>query len=420
MTEQFFTKTPALKGIVKQRYADFMVEEILIDGTVCKIKRFNTPFEEREAITEMIIPPRTDEEYLLLEMEKINYDTNTALAFLARGLNISKKRMGYAGLKDKRAITCQQISLYLPNEELIKKFGVKGIELRNPKWSKKRTELGDLAGNEFTITIRGLEQSEEEITKIIKEFSIELEKGVPNFFGNQRFGGKRMITHRVGKLMLKNKFEEAVMLYLTETYAEEKIELKNARINLAKTRDFKQALKEFPQKDARTEKAMLNHLIKNPTDFNGAFSVLPKKMSYLFTHAIQSDIYNKILQKRMEKYKDKALEPIEGDVLIEGVPAIILPGYESVYATSEAGEIEKEVMKKENLSFEDFKTEQMSELSSKGDRKPILLKPRDFKLIKLFDDEYNEGKKAITIKFFLTKGNYATTILKELLKEEIF
>ncbi|MDD4128783.1 MAG: tRNA pseudouridine(13) synthase TruD [Candidatus ainarchaeum sp.] len=420
MTEQFFTKTPALKGIVKQRYADFMVEEILIDGTVCKIKRFNTPFEEREAITEMIIPPRTDEEYLLLEMEKINYDTNTALAFLARGLNISKKRMGYAGLKDKRAITCQQISFYLPNEELIKKFGVKGIELRNPKWSKKRTELGDLAGNEFTITIRGIEQSEEEITKIIKEFSIELEKGVPNFFGNQRFGGKRMITHRVGKLMLKNKFEEAVMLYLTETYAEEKIELKNARINLAKTRDFKQALKEFPQKDARTEKAMLNHLIKNPTDFNGAFSVLPKKMRYLFTHAIQSDIYNKILQKRMEKYKDKALEPIEGDVLIEGVPAIILPGYESTFASEEAGEIEKEVMKKENLSFEDFKTEQMSELSSKGDRKPILLKPRDFKLIKIFDDEYNEGKKAITIKFFLTKGNYATTILKELLKEEIF
>ncbi|MGI6589987.1 MAG: tRNA pseudouridine(13) synthase TruD [Candidatus Iainarchaeum sp.] len=417
---QFFTKTPALKGIVKQRYADFMVEEILVDGTKCEIKRFDKPFEEREITKEMIIPPRNEEEYLLLEMEKINYDTNTALAFLARGLNLSKKRMGYAGLKDKRAITCQQISLYLPKEELVKKFGVKGIELRNPKWSKKRTELGDLLGNEFTITIRGITQTEEEITNIIEEFSKEVKQGVPNFFGNQRFGGKRMITHRVGKLLLKEKIEEAIMLYLTETYPEEKIELKNARINLAKTRDYKQALKEFPSKDARTEKAILNHLTKHPNDFAGALNTIPKKMRYLFTHAVQSDIYNKILQKRIEKYKDEALKQIDGDEIVNGEPTILLPGYESTYSKGEAGEIEKEVMKEENLTFEDFKMNKLSELSSKGDRKSILLKPQNFTLTKIFDDEYNEGKKAITIKFFLTKGNYATTILRELIKEEIF
>lgn len=416
---QFFTKTPALKGIVKQRYADFMVEEILVDGTKCEIKRFDKPFEEREITKEMIIPPRNEEEYLLLEMEKINYDTNTALAFLARGLNLSKKRMGYAGLKDKRAITCQQISLYLPKEELVKKFGVKGIELRNPKWSKKRTELGDLLGNEFTITIRGITQTEEEITNIIEEFSKEVKQGVPNFFGNQRFGGKRMITHRVGKLLLAGRFEEAVMLYLTETYEEEKVELKNARINLAKSKDLKNALREFPF-DARTERAIINHLVRYPNDFAGAFGVLPKKIRYLFSHAIQSDIYNKILQRRMEKYKDKALEPIEGDVLIEGVPAIILPGFESTFASGAAGEIEKEIMQEENVTFEDFKTEKMSELSSKGDRKPILLKPENFTIEKIFNDDFNEGKKAVTIKFFLSRGNYATTILKELLKEEIF
>lgn len=419
MEEQFFTKTPALKGRVKQRYADFMVEEVLIDGTKCEIKRFNIPFEEREATPEIIIPPRTDEEYLLVEMEKINYDTATALALLSRGLNVSKKRIGYAGLKDKRAITAQRISIYLPEEELVKKFGVKGIEIRNPKWSKDRTELGHLKGNDFTITIRDISNTEEEITKIINDFISEANKGVPNFFGNQRFGGKRMITHRVGKLLLAGRFEEAVMLYLTETYEEEKVELKNARINLAKSKDLKQALREFPF-DARTERAIINHLVRYPNDFAGAFGVLPKKIRYLFSHAVQSDIYNKILQRRMEKYKDKALEPIEGDVLIEGVPAIILPGFESTYATEKAGEIEKEIMQEENVTFEDFKTEKMSELSSKGDRKPILLKPENFTIEKIFDDEFNEGKKAVTIKFFLSRGNYATTILKELLKEEIF
>ena len=419
MADQFFTKSPALKGRVKQRYSDFMVEERLIDGTVCKIKRFNTPFEERETITEIIIPTRGEEEYLLVEMEKINYDTATALALLSRGLNVSKKRIGYAGLKDKRAITCQQISIYLPDEGLIKKFGVKGLEIRNPKWSKDRTELGHLKGNEFIITIRDISNTEEEIKKILEEFIIESEKGVPNFFGNQRFGGKRMITHRVGRLLLAGKFEEAVMLYLTETYEEEKIELKNARINLAKNKDLKQSLREFPF-DARTERAIINHLVKTPTDFAGAFGVLPKKIRYLFSHAVQSDIYNKILEKRMEKYKEHALEPIDGDVLVEGIPAIILPGYESTFATGKAGEIEQQVMAEVGITFEEFKTTKMSELSSQGDRKPLLLKPENFTIEKIFDDEFNEGKKAVTIKFFLSRGNYATTILKELLKEEIF
>jgi tRNA pseudouridine13 synthase len=419
MVEQFFTNSPALKGRVKQRYSDFMVEEVLMNGTVCKIQRFNTPFEQRPPQQEMIIPTRTDEEYLLIEMEKINYDTATALALISRGLNVSKKRIGYAGLKDKRAITAQQLSIYLPDEELIKRFGIKGIELRNPKWSKDRTELGNLKGNDFTITIRDISNTEEEIRTILEEFIIESTKGVPNFFGNQRFGGKRMITHRVGKLLLAGKFQEAVMLYLTETYEEEKIELKNARINLAKSRDLKQALKEFPF-DARTERAIINHLVRYPSDFAGAFGVLPKKMRYLFSHAVQSDIYNKILTKRMEKFGAKALEPIDGDILVEGIPAIILPGYESTFADGEAGEIEQKVMKEVGITFEEFKTAKMSELSSQGERKPLLLKPENFTIEKIFDDEFNEGKKAVTIKFFLSRGNYATTILRELLKEEIF
>ena len=77
-------------------------------------------------------------------------------------------------------------------------------------------------------------------------------------------------------------------------------------------------------------------------------------------------------------------------------------------------------MKEVGITFEEFKTAKMSELSSQGDRKPLLLKPENFTIEKIFDDEFNEGKKAVTIKFFLSRGNYATTILRELLKEEIF
>jgi tRNA pseudouridine13 synthase len=419
MNQTFLTTTPALKGRVKQRYSDFMVEEITQEGEACKIQRFNKNWGEREA-REIKVPERKNEEHLILEMEKINTDTSAALALLARGLNVSKQRIGYAGLKDKRAITCQRISIYMPEPGRIEKFGVKGMEIRNPKWSEKRIELGDLKGNQFTITIREVSETEEKIKEIIEEFIEQAKKGIPNFYGTQRFGGLRQITHRVGKLMLESKFEEAIMLYLTDTYEGEKEEIKNARINLGKTRDYKQALKEFPF-DARPERAILNHLIKYPKDYAGAFTTLPTKIQYLFTHAYQSDLFNKMLSERIKKYEEKALKPIEGDVLNEKkVPMLLLAGYESVYAEEKAGEIEKKIMEDEKVSFSDFKTNKLTTLSSKGERKEIALTPENFKLEKITDDEYNPGKKSITISFSLTKGNYATTVLRELMKEEIY
>jgi tRNA pseudouridine13 synthase len=419
MEEIFLTTTTPIKGRVKQRYADFLVEEITPEGEKCKIERFNKTWQERGITKQMIVPERKNEEYLILDLEKINTDTQAAFALIARGLNLSKTRIGYAGLKDKRAITCQRISLYMPETLRVERFGVKGLEIRNPRWSTSTVDLGDLKGNAFTITIRDISQSEEEIRKIITEFSKQIENGIPNFFGTQRFGGKRQVTHKVGKLLLEGKFEEAITLYLTETYEEEKEDIRQARINFAKTKDVRQALKEFPL-DARPEKAMLNHLVRYPADYAGAFQTLPRKMQYLFTHALQSHLFNKMLAERIKLYGKNALKPIEGDVLENEAPMMLLAGYESQFANGKAGEIEKKVLEEEGITFESFKTAKISELSSKGMRKEIALFPADFKLEKIEADEFNPEKKAVTISFTLTKGNYATTVLRELMKEEIF
>ncbi len=414
---EFITNCPALKGIVKQRYSDFVVEEVTREGT-CEVKRYNKPMNERN-FEKMSVPENTEnKEHLILEMEKINTDTATAIALLARGTNSSKKRVGYAGLKDKRGITCQKISLYQPNIPRVENFGVKGIELRNPHWGE-RIELGDLLGNQFTITIRGINESEEEIEKIVQQFVSECELGVPNYYGNQRFGGKRQVTHRVGKLLLQQKFKEAVELYLTETYEEEKVDMKNARINLAKSNDYAKALREFPF-EARTERAILNHLVKNPNDYANSFSVLPKKMRYLFTHAYQSYLFNKMIGERIKRLGKNALLPQEGDILEEGIPTALLPGYESNFASGIQGEIEKKIMEEEQMNPEQFKVEGIAEISSQGARKIISLKPQNMYLEKTGEDEFNVGKRFATIKFYLTKGNYATTILQELIKEEIF
>ncbi len=421
---EFITTTKPLKARVKQRYADFIVEEIyennLNDEYKCLVQRFNVSFEERKPFEKMVVPENTEKkEHLILELEKINTDTNKAIAMIARGLGVSTKRIGYAGLKDKRAITCQRISVFEPIIEKIIGFGMKGLELRNPVWGE-RLELGDLKGNFFTITLRNISEKEEEIKKIVLEFTKQIGKGVPNFFGTQRFGGKRMITHKVGKLLIKEHYKEAILLYLTETFEEEKEDIKNARINLAKTLDYKQALKEFPR-ECRTELAIINQLVRNENDFIGALNALPKKTRYLFVHAYQSYLFNKILEKRIELFGEKALQKVdEEECNEEGIPLGALFGFESEFTKGRIGEIEKKLFEEEDISFEDFKIRAQSELSSKGSKKEIVLFPKNFLLKRIFDDEYNEGKKAVEIEFFLSKGNYATTILKELIKEEIF
>jgi len=408
----FSTSAKGIGGQIKRRYTDFVVEEIREDGRVCKAKRFVVGGSHLE---EGLIVPKQAEgmEQLHLDLEKINKDMNFTIRQLARYLQCSNRRVGYAGMKDKRAVTCQRISIFQPNVERLEAFGSMGIQLSNPDWEKERLELGMLKGNKFTITVRDIDLPKKEIEKRIKTCFKEIEGGIANFFGEQRFGGIRQITHVVGKEFLKGRFKEGVMLYLTHTVEGEQEEIKKARERLAETGDFAEATRLFPVK-FRYERSMIHHLCRYPNDFVGAFGKLPKKLRYLFTHAYQSFLFNKVIEERFKE--GIGLDTVEGDVLLDGKPAGPLFGFESKLAEGKPGEIEARVLEKEEVKLEDFRIRKMAEISSKGARKSIVLKPEKMKLVGIEDDEFFSGKRACSLSFELSKGNYATTVLRELMK----
>ena len=333
----FSTNSRGIGGQIKRRYTDFVVEEVQEDG-ICRAKRFG---EEGTHLEEaLLVPKNPGKEQLHLDMEKINKDTHYAIKRIARFLQCSKKRIGYAGLKDKRAVTCQRISIFKPNLERLALFGSSGIQLRNCKWANERIELGMLKGNCFTITVRDIDLSKAELKKGIEACFKEIkQKGIANYFGRQRFGGIRQVTHLVGKEFLKGDFEKGVMLYLTHTVEGEEEEIGNARESLAKSLDFAEATRLFPVKFSY-ERAMIHHLCKFPKDFVGAFAKLPKQLRYLFTHAYQSYLFNKIIEERFRQGLD--LKTVKGDILIENKPTAPLFGFESGFAAGKAGEIEKE------------------------------------------------------------------------------
>ncbi|MBM3282270.1 MAG: tRNA pseudouridine(13) synthase TruD [Candidatus Diapherotrites archaeon] len=414
MNLPYFTKTTPLGGELKRRIEDFVVEEILEDGTVCEIEQLNQTPLNKIALAIPTNPNPIKFDQLHVRMEKFNIETTFAIRTLSRGTGGSVKRIGYAGLKDKRALTCQRISLWRPDVAKLSKFFVKGLALHHAQWSDKRVDLGMLRGNKFTIIIRNINGNEDEIREKIQSFTHNLINGVPNYFGEQRFGGYREITHVVGKLLLENKIEEAVMEYLCKESKGEQDDLREARKHLRETRDYANALKTFPD-SAHFEIAMLNHLVKNPHDFAGAFQRLPQQTRYLFTHAYQSHVFNLIVSERVKR---KLMYPMEGDVLENGIPTAILPGIRTTMAKGIPGEIEQDVLNKEKISPQFFANPNMGELASWGARKTILLNVHGFQLINMFADEFNEGKNAAKVTFWLDKGNYATVALRELLKNE--
>ncbi|MDO8647919.1 MAG: tRNA pseudouridine(13) synthase TruD [Candidatus Diapherotrites archaeon] len=411
------TKCIGIGGRIKQRISDFQVEEITTEGKVCEIKAFG-PDGKIAGFTEGLIEiPANPEgkEFLICELEKFNYDLNMAIRFVSHYLQFSRTRIGYAGLKDKRGITCQKISIWKPDLQKLANFKSKFIELRPLEWSNERMEIGKLKANKFKITVRNIELQEPKLKERILDFQKEIEKnGIANFFGEQRFGGVRQVTHLVGREILRGDLKSAVMLYLGSDNGRENEETSKARA-LAKAGKFAESLAAFPR-EYRFEKSMLNHLVKNPNDFANAIGKLPKAMRFLFTHAFQSFLYNNIIEERLKQ--GFSLGEIEGDLKDpEGNVLIPLIGFESVLPSGKSGEIVQKILDSENVKKEDFKVKQMPELSSKGAAKKLKLDVSDFKVLEIAIDEFNEGKLKATIAFELEKGNYATTVLGELLKQ---
>jgi len=434
----YSTKSDGIGGTIKTIPADFIVHEI-------------TNREERE-----------EGKYLIAELTKENWDTHGVIREIAHRLRVSRNRIGFAGTKDKFAVTRQKISIWNTEENELVRVNIADVSLNIMGRSNKAVSLGDLYGNEFEIVIRDIEGREEEVKEKIDAITNEIVNngGIPNFFGVQRFGITRPITHVVGRHLIKGDIKGAVMSYISDIFPGESEAAKEARM-LCKSGNLKESLKIMP---LRYERAMLNALIKNLSfkkkalpkknytlstikdedGFLSAFYSLPKNLQKLFVHAYQAYLFNLILSQRM-KQNLPFNEAIAGDVVcfhnefgfadpdkvervtedkIEGMNRLIkrgrafvtapIFGYETEFADGVVGEIERKVLEDEEIERDDFHIEKMPELSSKGTRRPVLLpvKLRE----EISEDELNPEHLKVKLNFVLPKGTYATVLLREYMK----
>jgi tRNA pseudouridine13 synthase len=406
-----YITTKRIGGRIKERSEDFLVEEIGKDY----VTQINYLPDKKVFVDwKEVFFKKENNNYLHVDLEKRGLSTTQAINDLSRFLRISQKKIGFAGLKDKRAITSQRISIYDPPKERISKFYYKNIKIYNPSFEEKEITIGDLKENKFIVTVRQIEK-QENLKKIIEEIITTVKKqGIINYYGEQRFGGIREITHRIGKLFLQRKYKEAVVLYLTETNDYEEEHIKKAREDL-KDLDYKKHAANFPIK-AGFEKQLLNHLVNQPEDYLGAVKSLPKSIQYLFIHAYQSYLFNELINLRLEK--GYGLEKIEGDKIIDNNIYLPIFGFETTFSQGKAGELERELLRKEEISLLDFKNQDCGTLSSKGEYRQLFSKVKNINIEEIEKDELHEDKLKLKISFVLEKGQYATNFLREIIKPE--
>jgi tRNA pseudouridine13 synthase len=381
----------------------------------------------------------TTGDYLIVRLTKENWETHHLIRDLSRQLGISEERIGIAGTKDKRAVTTQLMSIRGVSEEQLSRVDLPRVKLEPVGRSNRDIGLGDLLGNDFDVTIRHIALPAAELERRIKAIDGSIGKtgGVPNFFGYQRFGIVRPITHLVGKKLLKGDVEGAAMAYIAKSFPGETGENRRARDFVRETHDFKEGLKIYPL-NLRYERAMMHYLAEHPDDYAGAFRSLSPRLLKLFIHAYQSYLFNRLLSRRLLDGFSLS-EPLEGDVVcftdghgmpdtskLEAVTKKNLPdvrflikrgrafvtlpliGKDTAFDGGRTGEEERRVLEEEGVRVEDFSVSAMPDLASAGLRREVLLYVKP---------EIKTGEGMARLKFFLPKGCYATTVLREFMKE---
>ncbi|MBN2111175.1 MAG: tRNA pseudouridine(13) synthase TruD [Methanosarcinaceae archaeon] len=385
--------------------------------------------------------------HLMIELTKSNWDMHHLVRDMSRKLGISQKRIAFAGTKDKRAKTIQKISIYDIDEKEIENFFMKDVELKVLGRSNRSLELGDLSGNEFVITIRNIEYCPEDLNSLLSTVTEQIKAfgGVPNFFGIQRFGAIRPVTHLVGEQILKGDLEKAALTYIARSFPDEPDDIKQVRELVWKTRDFAMGLKTYPL-HLRFERAMMHYLVENPGDFKGSFGVLSGNISRMFVHAYQSYHFNRMICQRIGKGLplDAA---VPGDIVCfrnnQGLPDVTrtqqvtegnvdgmnnlvrrkrafvtapLIGFCTEMASGEPGKIELAAVAEMDMPVESFRVPEMPDMASKGLRREILIHCEPSFMVD--EDELNPGKSKAILDFTLPKGCYATTVLREYMKVE--
>lgn len=351
--------------------------------------------------------------YPVYKVSKVGMTTFAAEKVLATHCSVPFKRIGFSGLKDTHARTVQYFSVDTDKPDC-GNFKEQHVSSELIGYVDEQLRTGDLKGNSFLITVRDL--SEKDVAVAKKNFE-QVKCGVPNYFDSQRFGSLKGVKGFIAKDVLKGDYESAVKKVITATTRHQKSRIRAVRKFISSNwGNWPACLAQTDGLERTVEGTVVRHLSEFPSDFKGAFQRLFRGIREIFFSAYQSFIWNECV-KRLVRQNAKEVFSVDyeaGRLVFprKWNPDVDLKTFPLV-APDVKNKIIDEVLKIEGMQLNHFSSEEHIFIARERD---VVLIPENLE-ISFADDELNKNKKKVVVKFFLSKGSYATIVTKALFEQ---
>ena len=388
---------PGIGGTIKESPEDFLVEEI------------------------PSYLPCGSGEHCYLTIEKQGISTLEAIRRIAQCLKVPERDIGYAGMKDAVGVTRQTISIQWITPEKALSLELGGVTVISAIRHSNKLKLGHLKGNRFRIVIRGISTAAAQRVPAILE--ILGKRGVPNYFGYQRYGAQGN-SHLIGAAMLRRDWQECVDRLIGDPDAV-RDEGWSAAISAYRQGVLDEALRIFPG-HCRSERDVLQRLVARPGAYEKAFSAVHPRLKKLYLSAAQSFLFDQAVARRIEHIDevmagDLACKHVNGACfLVEDVAAETeraaafeisasgpMFGCKMKRPEGAAQELEHEILEQAGLDLLLF--DLPGGLRMEGERRPLRVPAGDL--------TWSASGDAVTVEFTLPKGSYATSLLREITKK---
>ena len=351
---------------IKCKPGDFVVREVIEDEVQSRWKEKIRRIHGKKA-------GEPESGFLWFTMKKTDRDFFESVDSIASELGISSKKIGYSGTKDRRAVTCQTLSVEGMTEGEIKNLKISGLGFSDFRQRNRPVKLGEHRGNDFTINVRNVGKGEPDA--ISRRLESIKRQGMINFFGGQRFGSKGS-NHVAGRYLVMGDLENAAKTIMSGSGV-------GGRGH---------------------EHLLARHLERKPGDYEGALRRLPLRLLKLLVHAYQAHLWNAAAEEHMKSSGKQALIPIPGyGTILEKYPG--------------TGRIIGSLLKSEGILLSSFRIRKIPELSSKGSEREFLCFPKDLSW-HFGMDEINPDRMKLVLTFFLGKGSYATELVRQAAGEQ--
>jgi len=390
---------------------------VVLAGDKLKIKVKPEDFIVKELID---IEYKAGGKYRIYQLTKKHWNTMDAVFFIARDNHIPMAKIGIGGRKDRHAITYQYLSV--PREYDLK-FNQPNVQLDFMGFADDYVSPAILKGNYFELTLRKINADEKD--KILSRLEQIKSLGYPNYFDDQRFGSVQNPEEFFAERIIKKHYKGALKLYFTTIHPEDKKEEKARKRKIEELWGNWQDILPLCRTAAERDIAKILSDGESKMHLASALNAIPKEELSMHFSAYQSFLWNRTLDKLIKENADET-QSVKGKIMdytfytklsperAKSLKQMQIPtvSYKIPKTQAEVNKAVQEVLTERGIKPSDFNLKKIRKSFFKSFLRPAVVIPQDLYISSFQDDDVYPGFVKFKLKFTLSKGSFATMLVK--------